>query len=40
MDRIEYAYHNRERYLEWTGNVAAGPFGAIDMMECEEVTED
>ncbi len=33
MDRIEYAYHNRERYLEWTGNVAAGPFDAIDMME-------
>ncbi len=33
MDRLEYAYQNRNRYLEWIGNVDRSPYDAIDMME-------
>ncbi len=33
MDRMDFAQANRERYLDWIGNVERGPFSALDRLE-------
>lgn len=33
MNRLEYAHHNRERYLDWCGQVFHSPYSDLDKLE-------
>ncbi|KKL76654.1 hypothetical protein LCGC14_2042770 [marine sediment metagenome] len=33
MDRLEYAHHNRHRYLDWCHELELSPYSAVDKME-------